>query len=96
MLGPARRARARVARLSPLFNFTRGVPKGYLISWMGDSSYTHTVFLSHGLLILSLLQEMALGPFILTIFACHRAAFHFIDLAVADVRNRIDPSNKSA
>jgi hypothetical protein len=40
------RARARVARLSPLFNFTRGVPKGYLISWMGDSSNTHTVFLA--------------------------------------------------
>jgi hypothetical protein len=32
-----KRARARAARLSPLFNFTRGVPKGYLISWMGDS-----------------------------------------------------------
>jgi hypothetical protein len=40
------RAGARVARLSPLFNFTRGVPKGYLISWMGDSSNTHTIFLS--------------------------------------------------
>jgi hypothetical protein len=46
--GSARRAstRACVAHLSPLFNFTRGVPKGYLISWMGDSSNTHTVFLS--------------------------------------------------
>jgi hypothetical protein len=42
---------------------------------MGDYSYTHTVFLPHGLLILSLLQEMVLGPFILTIFACHRAAY---------------------
>jgi hypothetical protein len=29
--------RARVARPSPLFNFTRGVPKGYLISWMRHS-----------------------------------------------------------
>jgi hypothetical protein len=61
--GLARRARARVrvARLAPLFNFTRGVPKGYLISWMGDSSNTHTVSLfSLALntlaLILSLLQ----------------------------------------
>jgi hypothetical protein len=42
---------------------------------MGDYSYTHTVFLPHGLLILPLLQEMALGPFILTIFACHGAAY---------------------
>jgi hypothetical protein len=46
--GSARRAsaHARVARLSPLFNFTRGVLKGYLISWMRDSSNTHWVFLS--------------------------------------------------
>jgi hypothetical protein len=40
------RASACVAHLSPLFNFTSDVPKGYLISWMGDSSNTHTVFLS--------------------------------------------------
>jgi hypothetical protein len=38
--------RARVAHLSPLFNFTGGVPKGYLITWMGDSSDTHKVFFS--------------------------------------------------
>jgi hypothetical protein len=46
--GSARRASERVctcARLSPLFNFTRGVPKGYRISWMGDSFNTHTLFL---------------------------------------------------
>jgi hypothetical protein len=42
----AMRASARVARLSPLFNFIRGVPKGNLINWMRDSSNTHTVFLS--------------------------------------------------
>jgi hypothetical protein len=40
------RARSLVTRLTPILNFTRGVLKGYLISWMGDSSNTHTVFLS--------------------------------------------------
>jgi hypothetical protein len=32
-----------VSHLSPLFNFTRGVSKCYLLSWMGDSQNTHVL-----------------------------------------------------